>query len=136
MRYNLLIMGIETKTFINVNIAKDTRIVIVDTKIITTDIRPTKLDFTPNDAIRVRENRITREKVNFFIFSGGVVAATLGGIALIITGIENLNPDQIGTGVGAVILGRYFWGSAKKHISEANLVTGEKNEIIRKRKSI
>jgi hypothetical protein len=127
-------VGIETKTYINVNIAKDTKVVSVDTKIVTTDKRPTKLDFTPDDAIRIRENRITHEKVKFFAFSGGVVAGTLGGITQIITGIENFNPEQIALGVGAIILGKYFWTSAKKHISEAHIATGEKHEIIRQRK--
>lgn len=122
-------MGVERKEDIQVIKSKDTRAVSVRTVITTTDTKPPTINFTDEDAIGERDNRITIERLKSYGFLGGMAAGTIGGVSLIIAGIESFNPEQVGIGAGALVLSRYFFKSARKAIYEASLAGREKNKI-------
>lgn len=122
-------MGVERKEDIQVIKSKDTGAVSVRTIITTTDTRLPTINFTDKDAIGERDNRITIERLKSYGFLGGVAAGAIGGVSLIITGIESFNLEQVGIGAGALVLSRYFFGSAKKATYEASLAKREKDKI-------
>ncbi len=120
---------IERREDIKVIKSHDTGIVIIQTTTTTTDKRHQEIHFTNGLAIRSKDNQKIKEQVKAYGFLGGMVAGVVGGAELIISGVENFNPEQVAIGAGAFILARYMLGSAKKAFYESGLAGREINKI-------
>lgn len=123
-------MGIERgREEIKVTKSKDTGHISVKTTIPYVDTRKPTIHMNDKDAIVIRENRTTKEQITTIVFFTGFLGGVVGGIVEIIEGVEKFNLEQVGIGSGAVILGLYFLGSARKHFYEKGLAGREINEI-------
>lgn len=113
----------ERETITNIRESNDTHTVSVSTT--HSETRQT-LSFTFKDAIREKDNLMTKELGKAGLSAAAFVGATLQGIDQLVQGFNKGDITEIGKGAEIVILASFLFPLSARFLSEARMARREK----------